>query len=79
MTTWKVKRTFFQTEGGKLHYRSAEPLNKFAKDFELENKPLFGSTKLRKYMASASQFLHLPQHQRIWDANCLGHYLRVHE
>ena len=36
-----------------MHYRSAEVLNKFAKGFELENKP---STKLRKYMATAAVF-----------------------
>ena len=62
----KNETYFFQTEGGKLHYRSAEALNKFAKDFELENKPLFRSTKLRKYMATGAQFLNLPQHQRTW-------------
>ena len=60
----KIETYFFQTEGGKLHYRSAEALNKFAKDFELENKPLFRSTKLRKYLATAAQFLNLPQHKR---------------
>ena len=69
----------FQTEDEKLHYWSAESLNKFAKDFELENKPLFRSTKLRKYMASAAQFLNLPQHQRTWVADFLGHDLRVHD
>ena len=69
----------FQTEGGTLHYRSAEVLNKFAKDFELENKPLFRSTKLRKYKATAAQFLNLPQHQRTWVADFLGHDLRVHD
>ena len=63
---------FFQTEGGKLRYRSAEALNKFAKDFELENKPLFRSTKLRKYMATAAQLLNLPQHQKSWVADFLG-------
>ena len=73
------KTYFFQTEGGKLHYRSAEALNKFAKDFELENKPFFRSTKLRKYMATAAQFLNLPQHQRTWVADFLGHGLRVHD
>ena len=36
----KNETYFFQTESGKLHYRSAEAPNKFAKDFELENKPL---------------------------------------
>ena len=46
----------FQTEVGKLHYRSADTLNKFAKEFELESKPLFRSTKLRKYMATAAVF-----------------------
>ena len=75
----KNETYFFQTEGGKLHYRSAEALNKFAKDFELENKPLFRSTKLRKYMATAAQFLNLPQHQRTWVADFLGHDLRVHD
>ena len=52
---------FFQTEGGKMQYRSAEALNKFAKDFELENKLLFRSTRLQKYLATAAQFLNLPQ------------------
>ena len=61
---WKNETYFFQTEGGKLHYRSAEALNKFAKDFELENKPLVTSPKLRKYMATAVQFLNLPHHHR---------------
>ena len=75
----KNETYFFQTEGGKLPYRSAEALNKFAKDFELENKPLFRSTKLRKYMATAAQFLNLPQHQRTWVADFLGHDLRVHD
>ena len=42
----KNETYFFHTESGKLHNRSAEALNKFAKDFELENKPLFRSTKL---------------------------------
>ena len=75
----KNETYFFQTEGGKLHYRSNEALNKFAKDFELESKPLFRSTKLRKYMATAAQFLNLPEHQRSWVADFLGHDLRVHE
>ena len=75
----KNKTYFFQTEGGKMHYRSAEALNKFAKYFELENKPLFRSTKLRKYMVTAAQFLNLPQHQRTWVADFLGHDLRVHD
>ena len=71
----KNETYFFQTEGGKLHYRSAEALNKFAK----ENKPLFRSTKLQKYMATAAQFLNLPQHQKTWVAVFLGHNLRVHD
>ena len=57
---FKNETYFFQTEGEKLHYRSAEALNNFAINFELENKPLFRSTKLRKYMATAAQFLNLP-------------------
>ena len=68
----KNETFFFQTEGGKLNYRSADALNKFAKDFELENKPLFRSTNLRKYMATAAQFLNLPQHQRTWVVDFLG-------
>ena len=54
-----------------------QALNKFVKEFELENEPLFRSTKLRKYMATAAQFLNLPQHQRTWVADFLGHDLRV--
>ena len=69
---------FFQTESGKLHNRSAEALNKFAGDVELENKPLFRSMKLRKYMVTAAQFLNLPQHQRTRVAEFLGQDLRVH-
>ena len=42
----KNETYFFQTERVKLHHRNAEALNNFAKDFELENKPLFRSTKL---------------------------------
>ena len=30
-------------------------------------------------MAIASQFLNLPQHQRTWVADFLGHELRVHD
>ena len=30
-------------------------------------------------MATAAQFLNLPQHQRTWVADFLGHDLRVHE
>ena len=75
----KNETYFFQKEGGKLHYRSAEALNKFAKDFELENKPLFWSTKHRKHVATAAQFLNLPQHQRTWVADFLGHDLWVHD
>ena len=74
----KNETYFFQTECGKLHYRKAEALNKFAKDFELENKPLFRSMKLRKYMATAEQILNLLQHQRTWVADFVGHDLRVH-
>ena len=69
----KNETYIFQTEGGKLLYRSAE------EDFELENKGLFRSTKLRKNMATAAQFLNLPQHQRTWAANFLGHDLSVHD
>ena len=75
----KNETYFFQTEGGKLHCWSAEALNMFAKDFELENKPLLRSKKLRKYMATAAQFLNLPQHQRIWFADFLGYVLSVHD
>ena len=75
----KNETYFFQTENGKLHYRSAEALNKFAREFELENKPLFRSPKLRKYMATAAQFFNLPQHQRTWVADFLGLDLRVHD
>ena len=67
----KNETYFFQTEGEKLHYRSSEALNKFAKEFELENKPLFRSTKLRKLLATAAQLLNLPQHQRTWVADFL--------
>ena len=55
----KNETYFSQTEGGKLHYRSSEALNKFAKKFELENKPLFRSTKPGKYIATATQFFEL--------------------
>ena len=74
----KIETYFFQTEGGKLHYRSAEDLHIFAKEFELENEPLFRSTELRKYMATAAQFLNLPQHQKTWVVDFLGHDLKVH-
>ena len=47
----KNETYFFQTEGGKMHYRIAEALNKFAK-----GKPLFRSTKHLKYMATAAVF-----------------------
>ena len=30
-------------------------------------------------MATAAQFLNLPQHQRTWVADFLGHDLRVHD
>ena len=42
----KNETYFFQTEGGNLHYRSDEALNKFAKDFELENKPFNEASKV---------------------------------
>ena len=75
----KNETYFFQTEGGKLHYRSAEALNKFAKAFDLENKPLFRSTKLPKYMVTAEKVLTWRQHQRTWIAVFLGQDLRVHD
>ena len=64
----KNETYFFQTEGGNMHNWTAEALNKFAKDFE----KTFVQVKLRKYMATAAQFLNLPQHQRTWDRGFSG-------
>ena len=75
----KSDHYFFQTEGGQQHYRSYVILNNFAEEFGLQNKAIFRSTKLRKFLATAAQFLDLPQHQRQWVANFLGHDLAVHD
>ena len=75
----KTETYFFQKESRNLRYRSAEALNKFAKEFELYNKSLLRSTKLRKHMATAAQFFNLRQYQRTWDADFLRHDLRVHD
>ena len=75
----KSDNFFFQTEGGQQHYRSYDVLNKFAEEFGLEDKTVFRSTKLRKFLATAAQFLDLPSHHRTWVADFLGHDLAVHD
>ena len=74
----KSDNYFFQTEGGEQFYRSIDVLRKYAEEFNLHNKKMFRSTKLRKYLATAAQVLDLPQNQRVWVADFLGHDLNVH-
>ena len=75
----KSDNYFFQTEGGEQFYRSIDVLRKYAEEFKLQDKKVFRSTKLRKYLATAAQFLDLPQNQRVWVADYLGHDLNVHD
>ena len=75
----KSENYFFQTEGGEQFYRSIDVLRKYAEEFKLQDKKVFRSTKLRKYLATAAQFLDLPQNQRVWVADFLGHDLNVHD
>ena len=75
----KSDNYFFQTEGGDQFYRSIDVLRKYAEEFKLQDKKVFRSTKLRKYLATAAQFLDLPQNQRVWVADFLGHDLNVHD
>ena len=75
----KSDNYFFQTEGGEQFYRSIDVLRKYAEEFKLQDKKVFRSTKLRKYLATAAQFLDLPQNQRVWVADFLGHDLNVHD
>ena len=69
---------FFQTEGGEQFYRSIDVLRKYA-EFNLLDKKVFRTTKLRKYLATAAQIWDLPQNQRVWVADILGHDLNVHD
>ena len=75
----KSDNYFFQTQGGEQFYRSIDVLRKYAEEFKLQDKKVFRSTKLRKYLATAAQFLDLPQNQRVWVADFLGHDLNVHD
>ena len=75
----KSDNYFFQTEGGQQFYRSVDVLRKYAEEFKLQDRQVFRSTKLRKYLATAAQFLDLPQNQRVWVADFLGHDLNVHD
>ena len=75
----KSDNYFFQTEGGEQFYRSIDVLRKYAEEFKLQDKKVFRSTKLRKYLSTAAQFLDLPQNQRVWVADFLGHDLNVHD
>ena len=75
----KSDNYFVQTEGGEQFYRSIDVLRKYAEEFKLQDKKVFRSTKLRKYLATAAQFLDLPQNQRVWVADFLGHDLNVHD
>ena len=75
----KSDNYFFQTEGGEQFYRSIDVLRKYAEEFKLQDKKVFRSTKLRKYLVTAAQFLDLPQNQRVWVADFLGHDLNVHD
>ena len=52
----KSDNYFFQTEGGKQFYRSIDVLRKYAEEFKLQDKKVFRSTKLRKYLATAAVF-----------------------
>ena len=68
----KSDNYFFQTEGGEQFYRTIDVLRKYTEEFKLQDKKVFRSTKLRKYLATAAQFLDLPQNQRVgwptsWD------------
>ena len=75
----KSDNYFFQTEGGEQFYRSIDVLRKYAEEFKLQDQKVFRSTKLSKYLATAAQFLDLPQNQRVWVADFLGHDLNVHD
>ena len=75
----KSDNYFFQAEGGEQFYRSIDVLRKYAEEFNLQDKKVFRSTKLRKYLATAAQFLDLQQNQRVWVAGFLGHDLNVHD
>lgn len=75
----KSDHFFFQTEGGQQFYRSIDVLRKYSEEFKLQDGKVFRSTKLRKYLATAAQFLDLPQNQRVWVADFLGHDLNVHD
>ena len=63
---------FFQTERCEQFYRSIDVLRKCAEKFELQGKKVIRSTKFCKYLATAAQFLDLPQNQRVWVADFLG-------
>ena len=75
----KSDNYFFQTEGGEQFYRSIDVLRKYAEEFKMQDKKVFRSTKLRKYLTTAAQFLDLPQNQRVWVADLLEHDLNVHD
>ena len=64
----KSDNYLFQTEGGEQFFRSIDVLRKYAEEFNLQDKKVFRSTKLRKHIATAAQFLDLPQNQRVWVA-----------
>ena len=53
----KSDNYFFQTEGGEQFYRIIDVLRKYAEEFNLQNKQVFRSPKLRKYLATAARFL----------------------
>ena len=69
----------FQTDGGEQFYRSIVVLRKYAEEFKLQDKKVFRSIKLRKYLATAAQSIDLPQNQRVWVADFQGHDLNVHD
>ena len=75
----KLNSDNFQTEGGEQFDRSIDVLRQYAEEFKLQDKKVFRSTRLRKYLATATQFLDLPQNQRGWVADSLGHDPNVHD
>ena len=75
----KSDNYFFQTEGDEQFYRNVDVLRNYAEKFKLHDKKVFRSTKLCKYLATVAQFLNLPQNQRVWVADFLGHDPNVHD
>ena len=53
----------FQTEGGEQFYKSVNVLRKYDEESKLQDKQVFRYTMLRKYNATAAQFLDSPQKQ----------------